>query len=100
MQKNSSNHNGIYFSNMPLNRKNTQKDLGLYLDANLTFSEHTNEKTKAVKGMSVIKKLNVTLSRSSLLTIYIWFIRPDLDYRDIIYDQSKNNKLSAKIESI
>ena len=50
--------------------------------------------------MSVIKKLNVTLPRSSLLTIYIWFIRPDLDYRDIIYDQSKNNKLLAKIESI
>ena len=100
MQKNSSNHNGIYFSNMPLNRKNTQKHLGLYLDANLTFSEHTNEKIEAVKGMSVIKKLNVTLPRSSLLTIYIWSIRPDLDYRDIIYDQSKNNKLSEKIESI
>ena len=85
---------------MPLNRINTQKHLRLYLDANLTFSEHTNEKIKAVKSMSVIKKLNVTLPRSSLLTIYIWFIRPDLDYRDIIYDQSKNNKLLAKIESI
>ena len=50
--------------------------------------------------MSVIKKLNVTLPRSFLLTIYIWSIRPDLDYKDIIYDQSKNNNLSEKIESI
>ena len=50
--------------------------------------------------MSVIKKLNVTLPRSSLLTIYIWSIRPDLDYRDIIYDQSKNDKLSEKNESV
>ena len=52
---------------MPLNRENTQKHLGLYLDTKLNFSEHKiNEKTeKAVKGISVIKTLNVTLLRSS-----------------------------------
>ena len=44
-KKNPSNHNGIYFSNMPLNRKNIQKHLGLYLDAKLDFSERINEKT-------------------------------------------------------
>ena len=55
-KKNSSNHNDIYFNNMPLNRKNTQKHLGLYLDAKLNLSEHINEKIKkAVKGTSVIK---------------------------------------------
>ena len=55
-----SNHSDIYFSNMPLIRKNTQKHLGLYLDGKLNFSEHINEKIKkAVKGISVIKKLNV-----------------------------------------
>ena len=49
-------HNYIYFSNMPLNRKNTQKHLGLYLDAKPNFSEHINEKIKkAVKeDISVI----------------------------------------------
>ena len=31
---------------MPLNRKNTQKYLGLYLDVKLNFSEHINEKLK------------------------------------------------------
>ena len=47
-----------------------------------------NEKIKkAVKGISVIKKLNVTLLCSSLLTIYKSFIRPPLDYGDVIYDQ-------------
>ena len=55
-KKNSSNHNDIYFNNMPLNRKNTQKHLGIYLDAKLNLSEHINEKIKkAVKGTSVIK---------------------------------------------
>ena len=55
---------------------------------------------KAIKGISVIKKLNVTLPRSSLLTIYKWFIRPQLDHGDVIYDQPNNNRLSEKIESI
>ena len=31
---------------MPLKRKNTQKHLGLFLDAKLNFSEHINEKIK------------------------------------------------------
>ena len=47
---------------MPLEWKNTQKYIGLYLDAKLNFSEHTKEKKKkkAVKGISLIKILNVT----------------------------------------
>ena len=53
-----------------------------------------------VKGISVIKKLNVTLPCSSLLTIYKSFIRPHLDYGDVIYYQNNNNRLSQKIESI
>ena len=49
-----------------------------------------------VKDISVIKKLNVTLPCSSLLTIYKSFIRPHLDYGDVIYDQNNNNRLSQK----
>ena len=57
-KKNPSNHNDIYFSNMPLNRKTTQKHLGLYLDAKLNFSKHINKKTKkTVKCISVINPL-------------------------------------------
>ena len=96
-----SNHNDIYFNNMMSNRKNTQKHLGLYLDAKLNFSEHINEKIKkAVKGITVTKELNVTLPRSPLLAIYKFFIRPHLDYGDVIYDQPNNNRLSEKNESI
>ena len=86
---------------MPLKRRNTQKHLGLYLDAKLNFSEHINEKIKkAVISISLIRKLNVTLLRSSLLTIYRPFIRPHLDYGNMIYDQPNNNRLSEKIQSI
>ena len=61
MQKNPSNHRDINFNNMLLKRKNIQKHLGLHLDPKLHFFEHINEKlNKAVKGIRVIKKLNVT----------------------------------------
>ena len=39
-KKNPSNHSDMYFNNMPLKRKNTQKRLWLFLDAKLNFSEH------------------------------------------------------------
>ena len=82
---NSSNHNDTYLNNMPLNRNYTQEHPGLYLDARLNFSEQVNEKIK--KAVNGIRKLNVTLSRSSLLTIYKSFIRLHLDYRDVIYQK-------------
>ena len=34
-----------------------------------------------------MKKLSLTLSRTNLLTIYKIFVRPNLDYADIIYDK-------------
>ena len=86
---------------MPLKRSNTQKHLGLFLDAALSFSEYINEKMKkAVKAISVIKKIKVSLPCFSLLTIYKSFIRPYLNYGDIIYDQPNNHRLSEKNESI
>ena len=85
---------------MPLKRKNLQKPLGLYLDAKISFSEYVNEKIKkAVKGISVIKKLSVTFP--CCLRIYKSFIRSYLDVicKDVIYDQPNNIELSEKIES-
>ena len=43
--------------------------------------------------------MNHTLLRSSILTIYKPFIRPHLDYGDIVYDQPNNSSLSEKTES-
>ena len=44
--------------------------------------------------------MNFLLPRSSLLTIYKSFVRPHLDYGDVIYDQPNNSCLSDKIESV
>ena len=77
------------------------KHLGLHLDEKLNVHDHINAKIlKANKGIGIIKRLSNTLHRKSLLTIYKSFIRPYLDYCDIIYDQPKNESSSTKIEHI
>ena len=86
---------------MPIVKENRQKHVGLLLETNLNFLTHINEKIKkANEGISVIKKLNLSLPCSSLIRIYKSFVRPHLDYSDIIYDQPNNASLSDKIQSV
>ena len=100
-KKNISNHPVVFFNNLSINRKSTQKHLGLLLDEKLKFSEHINAKLKKVtESINLLRKLNLTLPRFSLLIIYKSFIRPHLDYGDIVYDQPNNSSLSEKIESL
>ena len=48
----------------------------------------------------IIKKLRYTLQRNSLLTIYKTFLRPHIDYGDIIDDQPSNESFFEKLESV
>ena len=47
-----------------------------------------------------MKKLSQFLSRKTLLTIYKSFVRPNLDYADMIYDKPYNESFKTKIETI
>ena len=47
-----------------------------------------------------MKKLSLTLSRNSLLTIYKTFVRPILDYADIIYDKPRTESFKDKLEMV
>ena len=55
---------------------------------------------KATVGINIMRKLNLSLPRSSFLTIYKCFIRPHLDYGDVIYDKTNLSSLTNKIESV
>ena len=44
-----------------------------------------------------MKRLSLILSRKSLLTIYKSFVRPNLDYADIIYDKPFNESFKRKM---
>ena len=91
----------VNFNNSPVIQSTYQKHLGLYLDKKLNFSYHIKEKiSKACRGIGVIKRLHNNLPRQSLLTIYKSFIRPHLDYGDVIYDQPHNETFCIKLESV
>ena len=44
--------------------------------------------TKAIKTTRLLRKLQNHLPRSALITIYEAFVRPDLHYGDIMYDEA------------
>ena len=48
---------------------------------------------------TVLRKLQTVLPRHSLLTIYEAFIRPHLDYCDVIYDKIFNESWHKKLQS-
>ena len=43
---------------------------------------------------------NLNLARSALFTIYKSFIRPHLEYGDILYDKPDNENFQNKIEKV
>ena len=50
--------------------------------------------------IDLIKRLFVNLPRNALLTIYKSFIRPHLNYGDILYDKPNNDNFQNKIEKV
>lgn len=95
------NHPDLYFNNLAVTSAPVQKHLGLFLDKKLTFNHHLKGKiAKANKGIGIIKRMYSYLPRKSLLTIYKSFVRPHLDYGDIIYDRPHNDAFCTMIESV
>ena len=50
--------------------------------------------------MGLLRRFQPVLPRSSLLTIYKTFIRSQLDFVDVIYDQAYNSSFHEKLESL
>ena len=74
----------------------------MILDSKLNFNNHLSDKIcKANKGIGIIRRLYKFLPRASLINIYKAFVRPHLDYGDIIiYDNSSNATFSQMFESV
>ena len=77
------------------------KHLGMLLDSRLNFNEHVQSKmNKCYKTIGLIKKFSIHLPREALLRIYKSFVRPNLDYGDIIFDKPNNESFKSRTESI
>ena len=79
----------------------SQKHLGVILDVKLPFEEHLKYVfNKANNMIRLLRKLSNLLPRQALVTIYNTFVRPHLDYGDVLYHQAFNNSFHTKMESI
>ena len=78
-----------------------QKHLGMFLDTKLDLQGHLKSiLNKVNKTIGLLHKLHNTLARLPLLTIYKSFIRPHLDFGNIMYDQAYNASFHQKLEPI
>ena len=55
---------------------------------------------KMNRTIGLLRKFQQVLPRSPLITIYKAFIRPPLDYGDVVFDQSFNNSFHQRLEYI
>ena len=93
------NHPKIYFNNNEVIQVFEHKHLGLTLDSKLSFATHINDKVQiARKGIGVIKYLSRYLSVTTLDQIYKMYVRPHLDFCDVIFHSpSISNEFDSSI---
>ena len=69
----------------------SHKHLGMTLDSKLSYENVLQSVfSRANKTIGLLRKLQRTLQRKSLGTTYKSFIRPHLDYGDVVYDRASN----------
>ena len=79
-------HPPIYFNNIPVTQTTIQKHIGVYLDEKVNYNTHIKEKlSKVYKGIEPLKNHSNKLPRQALVTLHKAFIRPHLDYGDIVW---------------
>ena len=80
------NHPNPKFKNSSIDSVQEHKHLGLTIRNDLTWSSHVNALVeKSIKLVNIMRSVQHRLQRSTLETIYISFIRPLLEYGDIVW---------------
>ena len=88
----------MHFNHNLVQQVPSQKYLRMYLDTKLNFQKHfDNIMTKFDKTTGLLHTLQAVLPRPSLVTVCKAFIRPHLDYGDIIYDQVYKETFHQKL---
>ena len=98
-KSNKTDHPVVCFNKASVTKASCQKHPGMHLDEKVKFNTNIMDKiAKSNKGIGIIRKLAHLLIKESLITMYKSFVRPHIDYGDIIYDQSNNEHFCNMIE--
>ena len=77
----------LYFGGGLVKEVTAHKHLGVILSSNLSWNEHIDDIClKASKRLDILRALKYKLSRQALELIYLSFIRPIIEYGDVLFD--------------
>ena len=86
-RKRNSNLPDIIMNDTILTDEKYHTHLGLTLSSDTTWDEHVRRiYEKAAHRLNILRMLKHDLDRKSLLRFYISYIRPTLEYADIVWD--------------
>jgi hypothetical protein len=86
-KRNLTDHPLVELDNVPVTRVPDHKHLGLTLSSDLSWNKHIADMVdKANRRLGIMRSLKHKLDRPSLERIYMGFIRPLLEYGDIVWD--------------
>ena len=93
-------HPPLLMNQHVLNEVTNHKHLGIILSNNGLWHEHVDHIVKkAYVRINIIRKIRFVADRYTLEKIYMSFIRPILEYGDVIWD-SQNLTLVNKVENV
>ena len=80
-------HPPLYLQDQQITEVDSHKHLGIYFSSDCLGHRYINYiKEKAWSRINVMRKLKLKLDRKSLETIYLTFIRPIIEYGDVLWD--------------
>jgi hypothetical protein len=92
-------HAQIFLDTEPIKTVLNHKHLGLTLSHDLTWGVHIDEIIdKANRRLGIMRSLKYKVDQLSLERIYTGFVRPLLEYGDIVWDHP--GELTAKLEAV
>ena len=90
-------HPVAYFDNKPVKSSQKHKHLGMILDSNLSYEHHIKSiLNKVNKTIGLLRKFQPRPPRHFLITIYKTFVRPHLDYGEVIYGRASNESFDQR----
>lgn len=99
-KRNPSTHRSLQMLAQTIPEVNEHKHLGIFLSKDCKWHSHINYIVdKAWKRVNIMRKLKFSLDRLSLETIYISFIRPILEYADVVWSNCSKFELD-QLDSI
>ena len=79
-------HPQLVMQNQSISEVQHHKHLGVFLSSDCSWHSHLDSiKEKAWKRINIMRKLKHQLDRKSLEIIYLSFIRPILEYADVVW---------------